>query len=665
METKEVILPNGWKIPCHRLGTLVVGSGAAGLAAVEALFDLGYRDLAVATSKLGSGTSNNSGSDKQTYYKIGIFGDVPDSPIEFAHSLYDGGMMHGDLAYIEALGSAPAFFHLVRNGVQFPFNRFGAYVGYKTDHDPRQRATSAGPKTSIQMVQTSLAQVKRNGTTIFDKHEIIDLLTAEVDGEKRLVGALAIDKNRREEDTCGLVLFVVENLILATGGPGEMYARSVYPPGQVGSIGLALAEGVVGNNLLESQYGLASVGFRWNLSGTYMQVIPRFFSVDEKGTERDFLADYFPTMKEEASAIFLKGYQWPFHASRLQDLGSSVVDLAVQNELAAERKVFLDFNANPIPSEGMGGFSLENLSDEAWRYLERSRALQDTPYERLAWMNQPSIDIYQEHGVDLHEPLEVAVCAQHNNGGLRPDIWWRTSLPHLFAVGEVCGTHGIRPGGSALNAGQVGALRAAQYIKNRCDSTPLKAETVLELTGGRIKERLTAIKRYLSSTALTSNDVRKEVQERMSAEGGFIRSLEGSRKATQEARDLCLAIRKSGIKVEGKAGLSHAIQTEHLATAHLAFLATIREYVKNGGGSRGGYVVQDEAGKLLVKTKRGEELPHRSEDPSKKKEILETKVGRDFNVEVKTVPVRTIPEDDSWFETTWKEFREGGIFNDY
>ncbi|HUX02888.1 MAG TPA: hypothetical protein VMY35_18150 [Phycisphaerae bacterium] len=87
METKEVILPNGWKIPCHRLGTLVVGSGAAGLAAAEALFDLGYRDLAVATSKLGSGTSNNSGSDKQTYYKIGIFGDVPDSPIEFAHSL--------------------------------------------------------------------------------------------------------------------------------------------------------------------------------------------------------------------------------------------------------------------------------------------------------------------------------------------------------------------------------------------------------------------------------------------------------------------------------------------------------------------------------------------------------------------------------------------------
>ena len=46
---------------------------------------------------------------------------------------------------------------LVRNGVEFPCNRYGAYVGYKTDHDPRQRATSAGPKTSMQMVQQLLA----------------------------------------------------------------------------------------------------------------------------------------------------------------------------------------------------------------------------------------------------------------------------------------------------------------------------------------------------------------------------------------------------------------------------------------------------------------------------------------------------------------------------
>ena len=39
----------------------------------------------------------------------------------------------------------------------------------------------------------------------------------------------------------------------------------------------------------------------------------------------------------------------------------------------------------------------------------------------------------------------------------------------LFAVGEAAASHGVyRPGGTALNAGQVGSTRAAQYIAARC-----------------------------------------------------------------------------------------------------------------------------------------------------------------------------------------------------
>ena len=83
-------------------------------------------------------------------------------------------------------------------------------------------------------------------------------------------------------------------------------------------------------------------------------------------------------------------------------------------------------------------------------------------------MNPPAVEIYQEHGIDLHkEPLEIAVCAQHNNGGFAVNKWWESSIPHTFVIGEMAGTHGVkRPGGSALNAGQVGGLRAAEYIVN-------------------------------------------------------------------------------------------------------------------------------------------------------------------------------------------------------
>ena len=81
-------------------------------------------------------------------------------------------------------------------------------------------------------------------------------------------------------------------------------------------------------------------------------------------------------------------------------------------------------------------------------------------------MNEPAYQFFLGKGVDLaREPLEIALCAQHNNGGLAVDDWWRTNIQGFYACGEVAGTHGVyRPGGSALNAGQVGSLRAALEI---------------------------------------------------------------------------------------------------------------------------------------------------------------------------------------------------------
>ena len=67
-----------------------------------------------------------------------------------------------------------------------------------------------------------------------------------------------------------------------------------------------------------------------------------------EGHERNFLADYYRTTQELASNIFRKGYQWPFHATRMLDFGSSLFDLAVFRETQAGRKVFMDFNRNPL-----------------------------------------------------------------------------------------------------------------------------------------------------------------------------------------------------------------------------------------------------------------------------------------------------------------------------
>ena len=85
--------------------------------------------------------------------------------------------------------------------------------------------------------------------------------------------------------------------------------------------------------------------------------------------------------------------------------------------------------------------------------------MQELPIQRLAAMNPAAIELYRSHNIDLAaEPLEIAICAQHNNGGLAGDCWWQSNIRHLYPIGEVNGTHGVyRPGGTALNAGQVAA----------------------------------------------------------------------------------------------------------------------------------------------------------------------------------------------------------------
>jgi len=664
-------------LPVYVVPNLIIGTGAAGLNCAEHLHELG-REYAVVTDCLGAGTSANSGSDKQTYYKMGVFGDVPDSPIEFARSLFAGGMCHGDLAYVEALGSLPEFFHLVRNGVEFPCNRYGAYVGYKTDHDPRQRATSAGPKTSMQMVDRSLARLRQMGAQVFDGYEVVRLLTLGAPASSRhgradgcrqdagapsVVGALALNLQRLEAPDMGLTVFFAENVIMATGGPGEMYELSVYPHGQIGNHGLALEIGAQANNLSETQFGLASVGFRWNLSGTYQQVIPSYFSTDDSGKRHDFLPEYFETPEQIAGAIFLKGYQWPFHAARLQEYGSSLVDLAVHEQMQQGRRVYMDFTANggrrKAENERRGtAWSVEALPAEARTYLERSGATQGTPYERLLHMNPLAIDLYHEHGVDLRQPLEVAVCSQHCNGGLTVDLWWQTTVRHLFAIGEVAGTHGIRPGGSALNSGQVGGLRAAQHIAAH-GAEPVELRELLTVTRDQIAEEISLLKGHLTAPprAPRSADVRREIQQRMTEDAAFVRTPERVAEALDDARKLLKRVR-NGLRIAGPEQLPEAVQNHHLCLTHVAFLTALDHLLSRGGGSRGAYMVLDREGNRVVETPQGARLPHRPENIEMRQEIIEVRLNERGQFEAFVTPVRPLPEDDSWYENTWREWRE-------
>jgi succinate dehydrogenase/fumarate reductase flavoprotein subunit len=657
----------GRTFPVRSLNTLVVGSGAAGLAAAVRLHDLGQTDVAIVTGRLGSGASAESGSDKQTYYKLSLAGDVPDSAADMARDLAAGGAMHGDIALAEAQGSLEAFFRLVGLGVPFPCDRYGAYVGYKTDHDPRQRATSAGPLTSKLMFEALAREARRRSIPVFDRHVAVALLTAGRGRAKRTIGALALDTRKLARPDRGFVLFNAANVIAATGGPGGLYKHSVYPQSQTGSHGLLFEAGAAAQNLTESQFGLASTKFRWNVSGTYQQAVPRYISTDAGGgDEREFLNDYFPDMGALGTAVFLKGYQWPFDPRKAAGGGSSLIDLLVYQETVVKgRRVFLDFRGDARGDGRLRPFDPGQLAPEALSYLERSGALRPTPIARLDRMNPPAVALYRDHGIDLfREPLEIAVCAQHNNGGFRGSIWWEASLRGLFPVGEVCGTHGVtRPGGSALNAGQVGAARAALFIARRRRGQPMpigdfaRAAAVIVGEKWRRAEVMLGGREGAPSPAACVAAVRR----RMSACGAVVRDPERVRVEKDRARELWLRARR-GLRVAAPRDLARGFEALDLALTHWVYLEAIDEYLAQGGRSRGSYLVPDAAGNLphpALGRSWAFSLAGAADFVSS--HILEVRLDARGRLEKRWVPVRPIPRPDGWFESVWADFRNDRI----
>ena len=660
----------GRELPCVSLNTLVVGSGAAALNAAVNLFDHEQEDVAIATDCWGGGTSNNTGSDKQTYYKLSFSGDMPDSVPDMAADLFRGGNMHGDIALCEAQNSARAFFHLVALGVPFPFDRFGGYVGYKTDHDPRQRATSAGPLTSQLMFRSLARAVQRRGIRVFDRTEVIRILTRSLGNHREVIGVLALVSSESAAEPQWKV-FNVRNLVLGTGGPAGMYATSVYPESQLGSAGMAFAAGAVGHNLTESQFGLASIRFRWNLSGTYQQVIPRYISTDPDGKQKkEFLNPYFPDMRTLASAIFLKGYQWPFDPRKVRPYGSSLIDLLVFRETVhLKRRVFLDFTRNPSGAGVLDDFSLSKLVPEAHSYLKRSDALFGTPIERLQKMNQPAIDLYQNNGIDItRELLEIAVCAQHNNGGLKGNIWWESNLRHLFPVGEVNGTHGVyRPGGSALNSGQVGSLRAAQYIANRYASPPLSKTAFVHAACSQIEATLHSAESMIDAELKNDaelNEARQQIQERMTAFGAHIRDPQALDQAAAQAWDQYERM-ISRTRVSSAQKWSAAFKNLDLCLTHALYLYAIAAYLKREGKSRGSYLVLDPIGEkpcaALDETWRFSLNP---EGAFVDNHICEVFLDPSGKPRSQWVPVRPLPQESAWFENVWNSFIKKDIFRE-
>lgn len=656
---------DGYDIPVVRCGALVIGSGAAGLrAAVE----MKRRDVNVTiiSQSAWGGTSACSGSDKQTLHTANTK-DQGDNFQDMAASIRAGGAMDEDTAYIEAVGSIRAMASLQYLGLPLPQDDLGGTLRYQTDHDEVGRATSCGPRTSRLMVKVLAEEVLRLDIPFYNHTTAVKVLTKGQGDQTRVVGVLAIrPRTCSETNPYGLALFQCSALVIAAGGPGELYRDSVFPNGCFGTLGLALETGLELVNITESQFGIGTrrEGFPWNLSGTYVQVIPHIFSLDDEGREYHFLADYYRTTQEMASNIFRKGYQWPFHASRMLDFQSSLVDLAVFCEGQKGRRVFLDFNRNLLPVPGDQEFSLDRLDDDVQTYLAHAGALQHLPIDRLRHMNPLSIELYKRYKVDITvNPLEFAVNNQHMNGGIAVDTWGRTNIAGIYAIGEAAGTHGAtRPGGSALNAGQVFGTRVAEHI---AASGRAHAASEVDVTR-QISKALNDIHAVLNKDSpYTIKDVRTDIQARMSDHAGILCTPKDVAKAHVAAAVLKTAIRQNGISFTRAFEASRVLQWQQMTIASQAVLVALDHYIANGGGSRGARAICDSKGASLPETRKGS-LPESRFRPERTQDMAAQIFVRldGEKIEITTRQNRLLNETaTSSFERDWPAWLAGRVYN--
>jgi hypothetical protein len=270
--------------------------------------------------------------------------------------------------------------------------------------------------------------------------------------------------------------------------------------------------------------------------------------------------------------------------------------------------------------------------------------------------------------------LEIDLCAQHNNGGLGVDCWWQSNIRGFFPVGEAAATHGVyRPGGSALNAGQAGALRAALFIARQGkadigwdDPAALHfLEKPLAELGALANNALNKNSNTVSHN-LTAGILRliDEAKKRMSKAGAAFRDGLAIREALEKTRELLdnfativasAAITSAAEQAAPGSELSAIFRLRYILFCQYMYISAMDDYIKTNGRSRGGALYHHAEGTKIHPALPDKFLPDDGQD-NRIQEI----VYQNGAIRCSYREPRPIPDGDDFFEKVWSAYRENG-----
>ncbi|MGZ4666437.1 MAG: L-aspartate oxidase, partial [Frankiaceae bacterium] len=453
--------PAGWSVDAD---VIVVGSGIAGLTAALHVRRAGARVLVVTKDLLDAGSTR--------WAQGGIAAAVGpgDSPEEHMRDTLVAGAGLCDPQAVRALVTeGPGLVReLVDIGTAFDRDAQGDLVLTREGGHLRRRiAHAGGDATGVEIERALLAAVSADpGIEAIEHALVLDLLCGPA-GQAAGVTLHVLGEGTRD----GVGAATASAVVLASGGMGQIYSSTTNPQVATGD-GVALA-----------------------------------MRAGAEVTDLEFI-QFHPT------ALWLgraSTGQQPLVSEAVRGEGATIVDGNGVRVMAGLHPLE-DLAPRDVVAKAMARRMVEDGVDHL--YLD-ARCLGDRFPRRFPTITSSC----RAAGLDPSRQLiPVAPAAHYASGGVRTDLHGRTSLPGLYACGEVActGVHGAnRLASNSLLEGLVFGARLAADLS------------------GRLPPRAPAASPR-EPTGLLASGVRAELAAAMSAGAGVLRSAESLADTAEE-----------------------------------------------------------------------------------------------------------------------------------
>ncbi len=445
---------------------VVIGSGVAGLRASIALAESGARVTVLTKDKA---------SESNTEYAQGgvavVLSDDDNAELHEGDTLVAGAGLCDPRAVETLVTEGTKYIkQLIEWGTEFDKEGGNLVFTQEAAHSRRRILHAHGDSTGKEIVRSLIARARvESSINLLPFSNTEELLVR--DG--RCVGVRFLDPILRAPRD-----IFAKAVILCTGGAGQLYLHTTNPPVATGD-GMAMAY-FAGAEMGDMEF------IQFHPTALSIENAPRFLLSEamrgEGGVLRNAQGEQFMGRYDE----------------RLELAPRDIVSRSIVAEMrrTGSRNVFLDMTA----------FDAEFLRHRFPKIYETC----------------------EFYGLDIaKDMLPVSPASHYCMGGVRTDLWGRTTVSGLYAAGEVTctGVHGAnRLASNSLLEGLVFGARAGEAAVMDSGRWPV--------VGGQTEKRADAID--ASARSEISTAVRKRVKRVMWERVGILRDRESLRRAIRE-----------------------------------------------------------------------------------------------------------------------------------